>query len=681
VATVTFLWHLHQPSYRTRDGKAHAPWVAIHAGGGYRTLLKAIRDTDAPGQVVNVVPTLIEQLEAYRDDRVDDSVLTALTTPSSQLDAEQRKLVVNWSPNVPPRQVDRFPRLRELVNRARAFHQQNSYDAAFGVGDLRDLQVLFVLAHAGSQADRETTLRPLAQKGRHFTADQHAQIAGWLERQPEALLGLLGEISDQSGVEIATSPYAHPIIPLLIDTEVAIESCSPGPAPQIASFSHPSDADLQIEAGLRFMRERGFAVVGCWPPEGSVSTAALNHYSEAGVKWLVTDEGILAQSLGRSIRTPDGCARELYSPWQIKGDSPVLFFRDRWLSDRIGFTYGRWDDERAAARDLLDHLCGMAQTLPADAAIVIALDGENPWPHYVHGGADFLDELFNGLSSCKSKLRPATFAELASDLTTNTLDRLHPGSWINSVFATWIGHPEKTRAWDLLARVRNALPKIEGEIQQAILLAEGSDWFWWLGDDNPTDLAPLYDRIFRHHLKDACSAAGIQPPNDLAKPLKSPTRHVSAPISKRWPPPTISGSLDSYFDWAIATWVDTHALGPISRIGLWGTPTQLFVVITGAEPLESSLESSELVVSLIGEDRTTIEVKLGSTHPRTSREPDARLGRVAEIAFPWNAEVAYRLQLQLDGMTVPDGATMVLHPDWVDELAPVIPKKEWEAHV
>jgi alpha-amylase/alpha-mannosidase (GH57 family) len=197
----------------------------------------------------------------------------------------------------------------------------------------------------------------------------------------------------------------------------------------------------------------------------------------------------------------------------------VLFFRDRELSDRIGFVYGAWHDEGVAALDLVRRLRDRAADLPEDAAVVIALDGENPWPHYARGGGDFLRVLLEQISESAPELVPATLGSLASRLAPSPLPRLHPGSWIHALFATWIGHPEKTAAWELLARVRDAMPGTE--LPPSLLLAEGSDWFWWLGEDNPTELAPLYDRIFRHHLADACAQAGITPPVDLSRPLKT----------------------------------------------------------------------------------------------------------------------------------------------------------------
>ena len=510
MATISFLWHLHQPAYRTADGVSHAPWVLLHAGGAYLTLARAIASTGGPGQVVNIVPTLLEQLLAYRDGAVDDPVADLLTAPAEELDPDQRRSVAEWATHVTPRQLARYRRLAELA--AVTGRPPNAAEA-------RDLQVLILLAHAGDSAWRDAELAELASRGHDFSRDDHTEISGWLRRQPGRLVELWRRVAALPDVEIATSPYAHPIIPLLIDTEVVRDSWAPEKPPRVPFFQHPEDARRQIAEGLSYLRRHGFAITGCWPPEGAVSAEALAAYAEAGVRWLVTDEGILERSLGRPLRDNGTAAAELYRPWRGPGPSPTLFFRDRDLSDRIGFVYGGWDDEGVAALDLLHRLRELAATLPDDAAIVIALDGENPWPHFARAGGDFLRVLLGGLAEAGPELVPATLGTLTGRLAPATLPSVHPGSWIHAVFATWIGHAEKTAAWDLLTRVRDAVPN--SELPPGLLLAEGSDWFWWLGEDNPTELAPLYDEIFRRHLADGCAQAGIDPPVDLSKPLKN----------------------------------------------------------------------------------------------------------------------------------------------------------------
>ena len=516
--TLSFLWHLHQPAYRTADGVAHAPWAALHAGGAYTTLASAILDTGARGHVVNIVPTLLEQLQAYDQGSVRDPMMELLARPVGSLDPASTTTLIEWACHLAPRQLQRSPRLAELHERANgsspADHRKD-----WSPDDLRDVQVLLILAHAGDQAWRDPRLEPLAVRGRHFADDDHRSAVEWLALQPGELVGLWRRIATLPSVEISTCPYAHPIIPLLIDTSVVRESWAPRRAPKVPGFRRPEDARRQLHDGLEFMRRHGFATSGCWPPEGAVSADALALYGEHGISWLVADEEILERSLARPIRENDHADLALYRPWRHRTQAPTVFFRDRALSDRIGFEYGRWDDEVRAAADLARRLQDLAASLPEDAAIVIALDGENAWAHYPACGGVFLRELMSRINRAGPALRPATLSEVAARVTPGELPRLHPGSWIHGTFSTWIGHPEKTSAWRLLATVRDAMPTGR-PLPHSMLLAEGSDWFWWLGDDNPTELAPLYDEIFRRHLADACDQAGIEPPVDLEKPLR-----------------------------------------------------------------------------------------------------------------------------------------------------------------
>jgi len=515
--SVSFLWHLHQPAYRTADGVSRAPWVALHAGGAYTTLARAISEAGARGQILNIVPTLHEQLLAYRDGAVKDPVLESLACPVDDLDDDGRSTVVEWGGHVSARHVERSPRLGELIELSNPRSRRSS---ALDRGQLRDLQVLTILAHAGDQAWRDHRLEAIAVKGRDFDQAEHRAAVEWLRAQPGELVELWREIAEQPGIEIATSPYAHPIMPLLIDAAVVRDSWAPDEAPEVPAFSYPNDARIQLASGLAHMRGSGFDPVGCWPPEGSVSAAAAAVYSRQDVRWLVTDEGILERSLGRELRSAGAADEALYRPWRLPSECPQIFFRDRVLSDQIGFVLGRRRDESEAAAELANGLFALAAGLPDDAVITIALDGENPWPHYPACGGVFLRELFARLNDNGSGLELATLAEVSGRTTPGILSRLHPGSWINAVFATWIGHPQKSAAWELLAAVRRAVDGGD-RLSESMLLAEGSDWFWWLGDDNPTELAPLYDEIFRHHLADACRQAGVEPPVDLELPIRT----------------------------------------------------------------------------------------------------------------------------------------------------------------
>ncbi len=667
--TVSFLWHLHQPCYRTADGVAHAPWVVLHAGGSYATLARAILDSEATGQVVNIVPTLLEQMLAYKNGTVTDPLLDALRQPTGSLSEEHVASLLGWAFHVPHRQLTRYPRLRELATRAGDDGNPAAPAPRFGRGDLRDLQVLTILAHAGESAWRDQRLAPLHQRGRNFSSDEHNLAVHWLLDQPAEIVELWRRVGRLAGVEIATSPFAHPIMPLLVDTAVVVDSWAPAPAPEVPDFRHPDDAALQLELALRFMEGHGFKVAGCWPPEGSVSAAALAVYAEAGVRWVVTDEGILAKSLGLDLHRGRGPAEELYRAWRPVSASPTIFFRDRHLSDLIGFTYGGWPSEHEAARAMVAEIESLAATLPRDAAIVVALDGENAWLHYPDGGGEFLRTLFTGLKA-STQVTPATLSTVTRARLPRLLPRVHPGSWINAVFATWIGHPEKTLAWRVLARVREAVGASGQPLPEAMVLAEASDWFWWLGDDNPTALAPLYDRIFRHHLSDACRAVGLAPPDELTRPIKTTSRPIRVPVSDQWAEPTLDGRLSSYFEWSLASWIHAEGDHPLRRLAVWGNRSHLFLLIESEPSTAVVAAARRVVVHLQSPEGDITAVPLEPDHEAVAPVRVA-VGRVAELALPWRAVPGYRLQVTVDDRQLPEEAAVLLEPFVVDEGVPV----------
>ena len=651
---LTFLWHLHQPQYRTADRVVHAPWVLLHAAGEYLTLVHALAASRLSGQVLNLTPVFLDQLAAYRDGTARDPLLEALATPARDLAPAVKRELLRWGFLLHANQLRRFPRLAELAATG-AGRPGEEIARRFTAQDLNDLQVLLVLAYAAPNLPWEPELADLAAKGAGFGESARRRAVAWLTACPGRLLDAYRRLAATDGVEIATSPWAHPIIPLLIDTRVVTESWAPHPAPAVPAFAAPDDAADQIRAGLEAARSFGYAPSGCWPPEGSVSEAAVALYGAHGVRWLATDEGILAASLGRNLSGETGVGHELFQAWRLPGGGPTLFFRHRGLSDFVGFQASHFPDEADAAREFAGHLRRTAAHLGEDAGIVIALDGENPWTSFPQGGARFLTTLAHEIGR-SSQLRPATLAHRLREETPATLPRLHPGSWIGGTFATWIGHDEKNRAWETLARVRSLGASRGG---RAWLAAEGSDWWWWFGDDNPTLLAPLYDELFRAHLRDACVAAGITPPMELAAPVRAASIRLAVPLSRTWPAPVLDGRTSSFFEWSVATWVEAPATA--RRLGRAALRADADTLWLRVESRAGAAPPAPLVVTMV-----TPGSRAGWRLPE---ELPGRciVDRVLEAALPLPRGGEVMLGIECDGERLPAEGLWLLDLVEVDE--------------
>jgi alpha-amylase/alpha-mannosidase (GH57 family) len=558
---VALVWHMHQPDYRDPvSGRTLLPWTWLHAVKDYGEMLQIAREISGARLTFNLVPTLIEQLDEYAAGRVvDDWLEAARKDPETMTEEERRFLIVAFFSVYPERHIR--PRARYLqLARLRGDQSDAEVVRRFSSQDLRDLQVWFLLAWAGHCLRRDSaTVRSLLEKGRSFS---EADKAGLLQVYDAAVAAVVDDYRDaerRGEIEISFTPYAHPILPLLCDTSVALQARRESLLPRSA-FRHPEDARLQVRYGRELM-ERRFdrRPRGMWPAEGAVSQAALRLFREEGVLWSASDEGILAKSL------PDGLRdrRLLYRPYSFAG-LPLLF-RDRELSDRIGFVYAHWEP-RQAVEDLLDRLRKIARNNPG-GVLTLILDGENCWERYPDNGYPFLSAFYRGLLQDPA-LRMVTVSEALAEQPAVPLLQLAPGSWIDGDFDVWIGGAEENIAWEWLARARSDLPADPpaggGSLPDAwlhLLRAEGSDWFWWFGDHHRTDQADVFDKLFRHNLQALYQDVGRPVPDLLFRPIKEPRQEQRMREPAALFTPEIDGRVTDYFEWLSAGTVELSAGG------------------------------------------------------------------------------------------------------------------------
>lgn len=545
---VAFIWHMHQPLYKDRlTGKYLMPWVRLHGTKDYLDMVAILRQYPSIRQTFNLVPSLLEQIEDYGIGGAMDRALELTIKPIPQWTSDDRAYVMarffdaQWDNMIAP-----FPRYHQLAIKRNDLMQQFSpleASRAFTHQDLLDLTVWFNLAWFDPLWRRtEPQIAALIQRGRGYTQADRLTVVETQRRLLASIIPEYAAMQADGQIELTTTPFYHPILPLLCDTDSARVARAHLPLPE-RGFQHPEDARLQIRKGLAYFEERfGYRPPGMWPSEQSVSPAALRLIAEEGVKWAVSDEGILAHSLGvRLVRDAAGQLLHpdvLYRPYQFQtpGGPVSLVFRDVVLSDLIGFSYARVPGAQAA-HDLYERLKGIRKRAPHPHPIVtIALDGENCWEHYAEDGWDFLRAFYDTVSADHEIQLTTVSRYLADHPAKHSLPTLFSGSWIGSDFTTWIGDPIKNRAWDLLGKARDAFEKYTGPereaVQEELLISEGSDWFWWFGAGHDSGQDELFDMQFRLHLQNAYKLMGLPIPANLDGPVtpvaKKPSRRAPA---------------------------------------------------------------------------------------------------------------------------------------------------------
>jgi alpha-amylase/alpha-mannosidase (GH57 family) len=665
---VFFLWHFHQPWYADfAGGPTHLPWVRLHALKDYADLPALLSEEPRVPHACNLVPSLLDQIELLAGGG-SDQFLDVARTPAAEWDGPTVAFVLANFFSAHRRMIEAFPRYAELKRR----FEERPADAAatairrtFSREDLRDLVVLFHLAWCGQTLQKDRLVQRLKKRGHGFSENEKNAL---LDRQQEFLLGVIPawrKALESGTIELTTSPYHHPILPLLVESAAGREAVSDLPLPQ-RRFGRPEDARDQLRMGLAtFERHFGFRPAGMWPPEGAVSEKALALMAEAGVRWAASDEDVLLQSLFHPERRfgEGDKARTVFHPYRLeRGPSPVLFFRDRTLSDRIGFSYATWNPAQAAA-DFLSRLHAIRAAVPKDDIVVpIILDGENAWETYPENGAPFLRALAQTLAS--NSVAVAKPSDLLAEVEARPLPRLVAGSWVDGNLRTWIGAPAKNRAWDLLVDIREDLaadvaqapalspPEIlrggappAAVAKAALFAAEASDWFWWFGDDHTSAHDAVFDALFRGHLATACRALGRPVPAALEQPVERRAAvsavHTTSPMS-----PRIDGSPPDFFEWLGAgrhtprpKGTMERGIGPIREI-LFGGDAQgerVFLCLKPtAPPASTSLEGHRLRVLFAGIDGEPPAVHEVALLPGVSSQGECGVGvgRVVEVSLP-----------------------------------------------
>jgi len=570
VVRVVILWHQHQPFYKDLvTGEYRLPWVRLHGLKDYYGMVKLLDEFPNVHQTFNLVPSLIAQIQDYVAGTARDPLLDLAAKPARELTPEERRsaLLYLFQAN-PVHLIGRYPRYQELWERLRG--SGNSPERAekfFQLQDFTDLQVLSQIAWFDEFFLDQLDIAALIRKGHGYTIEDQQFV---IQQERELLAQILpahASAAKRGLIEISTSPFYHPIMPLVCDTSVGAVSSPVLPLPQ-NRFQHPEDAREQLLRGLDLHQHIfGVRPRGVWPSEGSVSEEVLAIASSLGVKWMATDEGVLGRSLGTFFardgegRLDANSAEKLYTIYKYENKTTQMnmIFRDHTLSDLIGFVYSGMPAQEAAAH-LIQNIRNAAQPIldqGLDAMVPIILDGENAWEYYPQSGREFLRRFYDGLQRT-----PGVEAVTVSEAIKRQVEKPHlksivPGSWINANFNVWIGAPEDNRAWDYLFHARNFYqqnaPSGSEEQRklafQEILIAEGSDWNWWYGPEHHSANDRDFDELYRKHLSNVYQALGATPPDYLAQPIIGAAARPAFVPQTAFIHPRISGDMVRYFEW------------------------------------------------------------------------------------------------------------------------------------
>jgi alpha-amylase/alpha-mannosidase (GH57 family) len=553
-----FVWHMHQPLYKDlATGQYRLPWTRMHALKDYYGMVKILEEFPNVHQTFNLVPSLVLQIADYALAKADDPFLDCAIKPAQDLSEAELEFVLRYFFQAnSSRLIYRYPRYGELYDawQKSGLNPQRAR-RIFSTQDVRDLQVLSQLAWFDEEFQaHDVEVRSLLAKERGYSLDDQAVMARKQLEIINQVLPVYKEFASRGQIEISTTPFYHPILPLICDSSIA---GVPHPHVTLPSrFSYPQDALWQLKSARDFIeREFGRAPAGLWPSEGSVSDETLAIAAELGFEWAASDNGVLGQTLHKTAG-PDLTYRSYL--WKQQDRQIRMIFRDHFLSDLIGFVYSKMGPVEAAEH-FLDRIRTNSQVVTAtggDVLVPIILDGENAWEYYYLNGRPFLRELYSRISQ-SSDMSALTVSEALQADEPRALDHIFPGSWINANFDVWIGAPEDNRAWELLLRARQKYDEVAPGLaeedrrlaHEELMIAEGSDWCWWYGPEHQSDNRREFDQLYREHLAGVYRALKLPPPEDLSRPilmtevndLHDPPVNIIHPV--------IDGEVTSYFEW------------------------------------------------------------------------------------------------------------------------------------
>lgn len=539
---VVFCWHMHQPYYKGPEkSDYYLPWVYLHGIKDYSDMASHLENNPDAKAVVNFAPVLLEQIDDYvkqiqawlnKGIQVRDPLLAALAGPDLPVEVKSRKTLISSCLRANEHHlIHRFKYYSELAEMGRRVLEHEEMIPYLNDQFFVDLLIWYHLAWIGEcHRTNNIQVHDMETKGHGFDLDDRRQLVKIIGEVLSGLTRRYGQLAAEGRVELSVTPYAHPIVPLLVDINSAREAMPDVDLPNLDFYpGGEKRSRWHVRKGIEvFENHFGFRPRGCWPSEGAVSESTLKLLEQEGFHWVATGQQVLSNSL---LADGDGHLPDnwVHTPYRVDDGKMNIFFRDDGLSDLIGFTYGDWHSDDAVG-DLISHLENIANACEAnpDAVVSIIMDGENAWEYYPRNASYFLNTMYERLVA-HPRLDLTTFSEVQKNQINPApkLNSLVAGSWVYGTFSTWIGDRDKNRAWEMLGDAKLVYDRVLtereltaeklAELERQLAICEGSDWFWWFGDYNPGETVRDFERLFRRQLSHLYELMDEPKPDYLSK--------------------------------------------------------------------------------------------------------------------------------------------------------------------
>lgn len=552
---VVLCWHMHQPYYREgKAGEFHLPWVYLHGIKDYTDMAKHLEHHPQMSVVVNFSPVLLEQLDIYVQElasylkpegeiTLSDPLLALLAGAASIPDdvRGRKQIFDDCSRCFAPRMIAPYPAFHRLMQCLEEAVAHSGEDGEYPLMYLDeqyflDVLVWYHLVWLGHSLRDNDMVQHLIAKEHGYTLADRLQLLVIIYEALASIIPRYRALADSGQVELSFTPYAHPIVPLMHSFDNM--GCAQSEAPRPQCEDYPKGAARtrwHMQKGIDiFSQHFGRKPEGVWLSEGGISADAIELLDEMKLKWTASGEHVWRNTchlVGYQGEEVDN-KKALFRPYQYQALSPHMYFRDDGLSDFIGFEYSHWNAEDAA-KNFVENLSNISNFLGDDAdqhVVSIVLDGENAWEYYLDNGYHFLDALYREMSQCEA-IKTTTFSQTASTVNAAKFEQLCAGSWVYGSFSTWIGQDDKNRAWEYLVAAKKSCDAVVsegvlstaqlGELDEQLAICEGSDWFWWFGDYNPSGSVNDFDALFRVQLKKLYALIGQNAPEYLDHPVST----------------------------------------------------------------------------------------------------------------------------------------------------------------